>query len=448
MGSFILFIFPDQAHIANITNKELIQNMYTSCICLPIHIEMSKSVIKSISFSVLLATIFSLLSITSASSGYADGVVPQSSLQSFPNLDTRLIGVPIKKTEITAALVAYSNAESQLSELTNNQNVLLDHLVVLKPELVNATADLDARALQLEELQNSLNTLAITQYQNNSSIESEDAANSIDGHRRDTQTNQVLRFLLKKYKKTKSRVELATDYKTKVENKINEINSNLKTISQKMLDAQKEVNVKKAIVGSTLPVASIDGFDIPVLTMDAYLRAEKNIAVNNPNCAIPWWLIAGIGRAESNHGRFGGASMSANGTVSPSIIGVPLNGQGFASIPDTDKGFYDGDEVWDRAVGVMQFIPGTWNRWKGDGNGDGAFDPQNVYDGALATAQYLCSSAPNLASDETRRGAVLAYNHSNAYADFVLAKGHEYEALGAGKFNVAPAVPVEATPAP
>lgn len=391
---------------------------------------------------------FSMLSFSGKSQSYADGVVPQSSLSSFPNLDPRLIGVPIKKTEMTAALVAYSNAEAQLSNLTNNQNTLLDHLVVLKPELVSADEDLKLRQTQLEDLQNSLNTLAVTQYQNNSSIEDEDAANSIDGHRRDTQTNQVLRYLMKKFKKTKARVAEASDYKTSIDNKIGEINSTLKTISQQMLDAQKEVNAKKAIVGSTLPVASIDGFDIPVLTMDAYLRAEKNIALNDPECAIPWWLIAGIGRAESNHGRYGGASMSANGTVSPAIIGVPLNGEGFASIPDTDKGFYDGDIVWDRAVGVMQFIPGTWNRWKGDGNGDGAFDPQNVYDGALATAQYLCSSAPNLASDETRRGAVLAYNHSNAYADFVLAKGHEYEALGAGKFNIAPVAPVEAAPAP
>ena len=119
---------------------------------------------------------------------------------------------------------------------------------------------------------------------------------------------------------------------------------------------------------------------------------------------------------------------------------MPLNGQGFAAIRDTDKGLYDGDTEWDRAVGVMQFIPGTWNRWKGDGNGDGLFDPQNLYDGALATAQYLCSSAPNLTNDEYRRQAVYAYNHSNSYVDFVLAKGHEYELLGAPRLNPMPIV--------
>lgn len=385
--------------------------------------------------------VFLSMSILSISSSYADGFVPQSSLESFPNLDARLIGQAIKKTELTAALVAYSNAEAELSALTKNQNALLDQSVALQPEVISANENLSLRQKQLEEIQNSVNALAISQYQRSSDAFQDSNENIVDVQRRNSQTDQVFSYLTKKLEKTKDRVKTANDYKTKIDNKVREINSNLKTISQDMLKKQKDVNSKKKIVGSTLPIASLDGFDIPVLTMDAYLRAEKTIATNNPSCAIPWWLMAGVGRAESNHGRYGGAVMSPNGTISPSIIGVQLNGQGFAAIPDTDDGFYDGDTEWDRAVGVMQFIPGTWNRWKGDGNGDGAFDPQNVYDGALATAQYLCSAAPNLATDETRRGAVFAYNHSTSYVDFVLAKGHEYEALGANIFNAPPVMP-------
>lgn len=402
---------------------------------------MSKSkIIKLFTVHTLLISIFIVVSLFNISGSYADGVVPQSSVEAFPNLDTRLIGMPIKKTELTAALVAYSNAEAELSSMTKNQNTLLEQAVALEPELVTATENLLERQAQLLELQNALNTLAINQYQRSSDAYQESNENIIDTQRRDSQSDQVFRFLKKKLDKTSARVDAAQDYKTKIENTLADIGKKIKSISSEMIAKQKDVNAKKKIVGSTLPVASLDAFDIPVLTMDAYLRAEKTISINQASCQIPWWLIAGIGRAESNHGRFGGASMSDNGTVTPSIIGVPLNGQGFAAIPDTDDGFYDGDIEWDRAVGVMQFIPGTWNRWKGDGNGDGLFDPQNIYDGALATAQYLCSSAPNLSTEEFRRQAVFAYNHSTAYVDFVLAKGHEYEATGGGILNLAPVI--------
>ena len=396
--------------------------------------------IRTIIINIMLISIFVTIACVNVSPSYADGFVPKSTPDSFPLLDARLIGMPIKKTELATALISYSKAEAELSALTKNQNSLLDQSVVLQPELIVATDNLAARKLQLSNIQNSLNSIVISQYQKSSGAYKESNENIVDVQRRASQADQVLFYLKKKMDKTKKRVDDANSYKVKIDNKVTEINNILKTISADMLAKQKEVNSTKSIVGSVLPVASLDGFDIPVLTMDSYLRAEKTIAQNNPTCAIPWWLIAGIGRAESNHGRFGGAVISANGTVTPSIIGVPLNGQGFAAIRDTDKGLYDGDTEWDRAVGVMQFIPGTWNRWKGDGNGDGLFDPQNLYDGALATAQYLCSSAPNLTNDEYRRQAVYAYNHSNSYVDFVLAKGHEYELLGAPRLNPMPIV--------
>lgn len=393
---------------------------------------------------------FIVVTIFSTLPSYADGYVPQSTLESFPNLDPRLIGMPIKQTEKTSALVAYSKAEAELSSLTKNQNTLLDQSVVLKPELIIATEQFTERQSQYNDIQESLNGLAISQYQRSSDVYQASNEDKITVNRRVSQTDQVFKFLKKKLEKTKLKLDDATNYKNKIDTKLKDITSNLTTISQDMLDKQKEVSETKKIVDSTLSHASLNGFDIPVLTMDSYLRAEKTIATTNPGCAIPWWLIAGIGRAESNHGRYGGAVISSDGTVTPSIIGVQLNGDGFAAIKDTDGGLYDGDPVWDRAVGVMQFIPGTWNRWKGDGNGDGKFDPQNIYDGALATAQYLCSSAPNLTNDVNRRQAVFAYNRSTAYVDFVLAKGHEYEAMGANKFNPVPVAPVvsaaESTP--
>lgn len=53
--------------------------------------------------------------------------------------------------------------------------------------------------------------------------------------------------------------------------------------------------------------------------------------------------LAGIGRVESNHGRFAGAVLHSDGVSIPRIIGIPLNGNGTAVIVDTDGGRLDGD---------------------------------------------------------------------------------------------------------
>ena len=83
--------------------------------------------------------------------------------------------------------------------------------------------------------------------------------------------------------------------------------------------------------------------------------------------------------------------MLANGTPRPHILGPVLNGLGgVGAIRDTDGGRYDGDAVWDRAVGPMQFIPGTWAGYGADGNGDGVRDPNNIDDAALQRALPLC----------------------------------------------------------
>ena len=78
----------------------------------------------------------------------------------------------------------------------------------------------------------------------------------------------------------------------------------------------------------------------------------------------------------------------------PPIIGIPLDGtHDTQPVVDSDKGLLDADPVWDRAVGAMQFTPGTWQRWASDGNGDGKLDPQNLYDATLGAARKLCSDA-------------------------------------------------------
>ena len=106
-----------------------------------------------------------------------------------------------------------------------------------------------------------------------------------------------------------------------------------------------------------------------------------------PACGIDWSLLAGIGRVESNHGRFRGAVLNSDGTSSPRIMGPPLNGVQFAFIRDTDGGPFDGDSTYDRAVGPMQFIPATWRAYGVDADGTGSADPFNINDAALGAAQ-------------------------------------------------------------
>ncbi len=91
-----------------------------------------------------------------------------------------------------------------------------------------------------------------------------------------------------------------------------------------------------------------------------------------------------------------------------------------AAISDTDQGQYDGDTQWDRAVGPMQFIPGTWKSFGADGNGDGVKNPHNIFDAARAAGDYLCSGGANLADAQGLVQSVLRYNHSMDYVSTVL----------------------------
>ncbi|MFC8537660.1 lytic transglycosylase domain-containing protein [Streptomyces sp. NPDC057249] len=157
---------------------------------------------------------------------------------------------------------------------------------------------------------------------------------------------------------------------------------------------------------------------IPATVLAAYRRAEASTARSDPGCRLPWQLLAAIGKVESGHAA-GGRVDKKGTTVSP-ILGPVLNGAGFANIPDTDGGAYDGDATYDRAVGPMQFIPSTWAHWGRDGNGDGRRDPNNVYDAALAAGAYLCAGTRDLSIPSDMNRAILSYNHSETYLRTVL----------------------------
>ena len=165
---------------------------------------------------------------------------------------------------------------------------------------------------------------------------------------------------------------------------------------------------------------------IPHTALAAYAGAASMLAEQSPRCHLGWNTLAAIGHIESDDGRHGGAVVSDNGYSSAPIVGPKLDGSAFAGIHDSDGGVWDGDTVWDHAVGPFQFIPQTWRTWGADGNGDGQADPNQLDDAALTAALYLCH-AGDLSTGDGWRRAVLSYNHSESYVDDVAKLANSYQ---------------------
>ncbi|MFC4125521.1 lytic transglycosylase domain-containing protein [Nocardia rhizosphaerae] len=164
---------------------------------------------------------------------------------------------------------------------------------------------------------------------------------------------------------------------------------------------------------------------IPGIAVAAYQNAEEQLAVENPNCGMSWSLLAGIGRVESTHA-FGKAD--ADGNPIKAVYGPVLDGSLYGNhvIYDSDGGELDGLGGYDRAVGPMQFLPETWQRYAADGNADGIADPQNLFDAALTAGRYLCDGGLNMRDLSQQSKAILRYNNSMAYVANVMAWSTSY----------------------
>jgi membrane-bound lytic murein transglycosylase B len=190
--------------------------------------------------------------------------------------------------------------------------------------------------------------------------------------------------------------------------------------------AQKLAQEESLALQVQVSGADAHAVGIPLTVLAAYRQAEALLAQSTPSCHLPWWLLAGIGRIESGHAQ--GGRVDAAGTTRGQILGPRLDGSspGSSVIRDTDGGSLDGDPVFDRAVGPMQFLPGTWKASARDGNGDRILNPNNVFDAATTAGVYLCRAGQDLSVQSGLDRAVLAYNHSDAYRRAVLAWGLAY----------------------
>ncbi|RNE48544.1 hypothetical protein C5L39_08620 [Corynebacterium alimapuense] len=167
------------------------------------------------------------------------------------------------------------------------------------------------------------------------------------------------------------------------------------------------------------PIAEQTGIPEPALR--AYANAELIARDAWPECNLRWNTLAGIGWVETRHGTYSGdyfnrSEINEEGFAEPKIIGIALDGSpGVAEILDTEGGLLDGDAEYDRAVGPMQFIPESWERYGLDANGDGVPDPHQIDDAALGAANLLCSDNRDLSLPEDWSAAIYSYNRSTDY---------------------------------
>jgi len=166
---------------------------------------------------------------------------------------------------------------------------------------------------------------------------------------------------------------------------------------------------------------------IPVVAVQAYGYAELVAARTAPTCHLSWTTLAAIAKVESAHGSANGAVLGADGQALPAIVGLPLDGKGGRQlIKDTDGGTLDGDPTYDRAVGPLQFIPATWLEMKVDADNNGAADPNDTDDAALAAALYLCKGGRDMSKADAWWDAILSYNAVRPYAQQVFDAANEY----------------------
>jgi murein DD-endopeptidase MepM/ murein hydrolase activator NlpD len=153
------------------------------------------------------------------------------------------------------------------------------------------------------------------------------------------------------------------------------------------------------IVPETQPMAVFASAEVPnsgLVLPPSYLTPRQSNGLPFPvlhgywqragaTYGIPWQVLAAINKVESNFGR----------NMGPSSAG---------------------------AIGWMQFMPSTWERWGMDADGDAVADPWNPHDAIFAAARYLAAAGGRT---DISRG-IFAYNHAQWYVDEILGLARLY----------------------
>lgn len=147
---------------------------------------------------------------------------------------------------------------------------------------------------------------------------------------------------------------------------------------------------------------------------------------------LRWELLAGVGWIESAHGTIGDARVGEDGRVAPPIFGPVLDGsRGTVALPiGAWLGRWGLAGNWQRALGPMQLLPGTFSAWGVDGEPDGILDPHDIDDAVATAAGYLCGATGEIVDEWA---ALLRYNRSRQYVKDVIRYA---DSLAAGELIV------------
>lgn len=362
---------------------------------------------------------------------HAAATIPSGATALVEELDERLVDTPITDGPAAAAIDVLASVEEQLADLLDASAALQGREGELQEAIDELTDTERAAAAELAEAIDRKRRLAAAAYTQDPASTSGyailDASGPVEVARRGRLADSVGDTLNTAAHDADDLRAAASDGATKVGDELAALRAQRAELDATIADTIAQREVARDDLVETLPAATVAGLDIPLVVLNAYLRAERLSLITDQACGVEWWALAGIGRTESDHGRFRDSEPDELGDVSPPILGVPLDGKGVAAIGDSDGGGLDHDTVHDRAVGPMQFIPSTWERWGADGNGDDVDDPQNIYDAAYSAARYLCAVADgDLTNDAQLDRAFLGYNHSLSYVLTVRDRGEEY----------------------
>ncbi|SUE17204.1 transglycosylase [Rhodococcus gordoniae] len=159
---------------------------------------------------------------------------------------------------------------------------------------------------------------------------------------------------------------------------------------------------------------------IPELVFYAYRAAEMQLAIDSPECGLPWNLLAAVGRLSSGHAD--GGRTDILGTLTTPVV--------------TPEGL----------LGPMRLAPAAWEQYSADGNADGTADPQNIFDATLAAGARMCAEGGNLREPDGEARAVASVDPSPDY----LANVRHWSGAYSKAAEVAPAdlAPIPARPIP
>jgi hypothetical protein len=129
------------------------------------------------------------------------------------------------------------------------------------------------------------------------------------------------------------------------------------------------------------PKITVDQFPVPPFLLPIYEAAGAQYRVH-------WQILAAVNEAETGFGR---------------------------NLRESSAG----------AIGWMQFLPSTWQRYGVDADGDGKRDPWDPVDAIFAAARYLHAAG----AESSLPNAIFAYNHAGWYVDQVINRARTFAGL-------------------